>query len=178
MKKNLFASLLLVSLLAGCASGVKLDDVPVEDKAATSSGATAQAVGSEQNNAQTGVASVVVDKSSTGIGPVGVAHVVFFDYDSFVVRAEARPVLESHARFLQANKQRKANLEGHTDERGGREYNLALGQKRAEAVRQALSLLGVPDSQMEAVSYGKEKPAGQGASEDDLAKNRRVEIRY
>jgi len=91
MKKNLFASLLLVSLLAGCASGVKLDDVPVEDKAATSSGATAQAVGSEQNNAQTGVASVVVDKSSTGIGPVGVAHVVFFDYDSFVVRAEARP---------------------------------------------------------------------------------------
>jgi len=94
------------------------------------------------------------------------------------VRAEARPVIESHARFLQANKQRKANLEGHTDERGGREYNLALGQKRAEAVRQALSLLGVPESQLEAVSYGKEKPAAQGSSEADLAKNRRVEIRY
>jgi peptidoglycan-associated lipoprotein len=69
-------------------------------------------------------------------------------------------------------------LEGHTDERGGREYNLALGQKRAEAVRQALSLLGVPESQLEAVSYGKEKPAAQGAAEADLAKNRRVEIRY
>jgi peptidoglycan-associated lipoprotein len=95
-----------------------------------------------------------------------------------VVRADARPVIESHARFLQSNKQRKANLEGHTDERGGREYNLALGQKRAEAVRQALSLMGVSESQLEAVSYGKEKPAAQGASEADLAKNRRVEIRY
>jgi peptidoglycan-associated lipoprotein len=157
---------------------VKLDDVPVEDKSATSSGVSTQAIGTEQNTAQTGVASVVVDKSSTGMGPAGVAHVVFFDYDSYVVRAEARPVLESHARFLQANKQRKANLEGHTDERGGREYNLALGQKRAEAVRQALSLLGVADSQLEAVSYGKEKPAATGSSEEDLAKNRRVEIRY
>jgi peptidoglycan-associated lipoprotein len=87
-------------------------------------------------------------------------------------------VIESHARFLQSNKQRKANLEGHTDERGGREYNLALGQKRAEAVRQALSLLGVPEGQLEAVSYGNEKPAAQGGSEADLAKNRRVEIRY
>ncbi len=178
MKKNVFTSLLLVALLAGCASGVKLDDVPVEDKSATSSGVSTQAIGTEQNTAQTGVASVVVDKSSTGMGPAGVAHVVFFDYDSYVVRAEARPVLESHARFLQANKQRKANLEGHTDERGGREYNLALGQKRAEAVRQALSLLGVADSQLEAVSYGKEKPAATGSSEEDLAKNRRVEIRY
>jgi len=102
----------------------------------------------------------------------------FFDYDSFVLRPEARPVIASHAQFLQANKQRKANLEGHTDDRGGREYNLALGQKRADAVRQALSLLGVPESQLEAVSFGKEKPLANGASEADQAQNRRVEIRY
>jgi len=178
MKKTFLSSLLLAALLAGCASGVKLDDVPVEDKSATSSGVSTQGIDNKQSGAQTGVAGVVVDKSGTGIGPAGVAHVVFFDYDSFVVRAEARPVIENHARFLQANKQRKANLEGHTDERGGREYNLALGQKRADAVRQALSLLGVPESQLEAVSYGKEKPAAQGPSEADLAKNRRVEIRY
>jgi peptidoglycan-associated lipoprotein len=175
MKKSFWTGLLMVALLAGCASGVKLDDVPVEDKTATSSsGATSQGIGDGQNS----VAGVLTDKSVGGTGPAGVAHVVFFDYDSFVVRAEARPVIESHARFLQANKQRKANLEGHTDERGGREYNLALGQKRAEAVRQALTLLGVSDAQMEAVSYGKEKPAAQGASEADYAKNRRVEIRY
>ncbi|WP_416548450.1 peptidoglycan-associated lipoprotein Pal [Limnohabitans sp. DCL3] len=178
MTTKLLASALLVALLAGCASGVKLDDVPVEDKSVTSTGISTQGIGSTPSGAQTGVASVSVDKTNTNIGPAGVAHVVFFDYDSFVVRAEARPVIESHARFLQTNKQRKANLEGHTDERGGREYNLALGQKRAEAVRQALSLLGVPESQLEAVSYGKEKPAAPGSSEADLAKNRRVEIRY
>ena len=178
MTKKFLASLLFTALLAGCASGVKLDDVPVEDKSATSSGATTQGIDSNTSGAQTGVAGVTVDKSASGIGPAGVAHVVYFDYDSFVVRAEARPVIESHARFLQANKQRKANLEGHTDERGGREYNLALGQKRAEAVRQALSLSGVSESQLESVSYGKEKPAAQGTSEADLAKNRRVEIRY
>lgn len=175
MSKKIWAALLFSALLAGCASGVKLDDVPVEDKSATSLGVNVQGVSSD---AQSGVSSVIAEKSSNGIGPVGVEHVVFFDYDSFVVRADARPVIENHARFLQANKQRKANLEGHTDERGGREYNLALGQKRAEAVRQALSLLGVSDSQLEAVSYGKEKPAATGSTEADLAKNRRVEIRY
>ena len=173
MRKTLFVAAVLTALLAGCSSGVKLNDVPVEDKSATASG-----IGSGQNNAQSGVASVVADKSGNGIGPVGTAHVVYFDYDSFVIKAEARPVIESHAKFLQANKQRKAMLEGHTDERGGREYNLALGQKRAEAVQRALVLLGVPDSQVEAVSYGKEKPAAQGADEAAFAKNRRVEFKY
>mgnify|MGYP002735251626 FL=1 len=172
MRKTLFVTALLAALLAGCSSGVKLNDVPVEDKSASTSG-----VGSGQNNAS-GVANVVTDKAGSGVGPAGVAHVVFFDYDSFVVKAEARPVIESHARFLQANKQRKAMLEGYTDERGGREYNLALGQKRAEAVQRALVLLGVPDSQIEAVSYGKEKPAAQGADEAAWAKNRRVEFKY
>ncbi|MFN5179351.1 peptidoglycan-associated lipoprotein Pal, partial [Limnohabitans sp.] len=118
------------------------------------------------------------DQAGSGIGPAGISHIILFDYDSFVVRSDARPVLEAHARFLQANPQRKVNLEGHTDERGGREYNLALGQKRAEAVRRALNLLGVADGRMEAVSYGKEKPAAQGVDEAAFAKNRRVEIRY
>lgn len=179
MMKKLLSGIALLALLAGCASGVKLDDVPVEDKSATSTGASTAGVGSGDSQASSSsVAPVLADKSGSGIGPMGTAHVVLFDYDSFVVRADARPVIESHARFLQANKQRKATLEGHTDERGGREYNLALGQKRAEAVRRALSLLGVPESQIEAVSYGKEKPAAEGADELSLAKNRRVEIRY
>ena len=173
MRKTLFITTLLAALLAGCSSGVKLSDVPVEDKSATASG-----IGDGQNNAQSGVANVVTEKAGSGTGPAGVAHVVYFDYDSFVIKSEARPVIESHARFLQANKQRKAMLEGHTDERGGREYNLALGQKRAEAVQRALVLLGVPDSQIEAVSYGKEKPAAQGADEAAYAKNRRVEFKY
>ena len=169
MRKTLVLSVLLAAVLAGCSSGVKLNDVPVEDKSASASGVS---------DGQGMVTSVLAEKSTGGIGPAGVAHVVFFDYDSYVIRAEARPVIESHARFLQNNKQRKAMLEGHTDERGGREYNLALGQKRAEAVQRALVLLGVPDSQLEAVSYGKEKPAEQGADEAAWAKNRRVEFKY
>lgn len=176
MIKQWLGAVALAGLLAGCASGVKLDDVPVEDKSASSS-ASASGVGSGQSNAS-GVAAVQADRPGAGIGPVGTAHVVYFDYDSFVIRSDARPVIESHARFLQANKQRKATLEGHTDERGGREYNLALGQKRAEAVRRALTLLGVSDNQLEAVSYGKEKPAAEGSDEAALAKNRRVELRY
>lgn len=173
MRKTLLTTTILAALLAGCASGVKLNDVPVEDKAATASG-----VGSGQDNSSTGVTKVEAKQAGDGIGPINTPHVVYFDYDSFVVRAEARPVIEAHARFLQANKQRKAMLAGHTDERGGREYNLALGQKRAEAVQRALVLLGVSDSQMEAVSYGKEKPADQGADEAAYAKNRRVEFKY
>ena len=169
MRKTLFVTAFVAALLAGCASGVKLSDVPVEDKSNASVGAI------DQN---AGVANVVTDKTGSGIGPAGVSHVVYFDYDSFVIKAEARPVIESHARFLQSNKQRKAMLEGHTDERGGREYNLALGQKRAEAVQRALVLMGVPESQVEAVSYGKEKPAAQGNDEASFAKNRRVEFKY
>ena len=180
MKKQFWLLMMVSVVLAGCASGVKLDDVPVEDKSASASGVGVgvQGIGAGQGAAQTSVASVTVGQTATGQGPVGIAHVVFFDFDSFVIRAEARPVIASHAQFLQANKQRKANLEGHTDDRGGREYNLALGQKRADAVRQALSLLGVPESQLEAVSFGKEKPLATGGSEADQAQNRRVEIRY
>jgi peptidoglycan-associated lipoprotein len=102
--------------------------------------------------------------------------VIYFDYDSSAIKPEFQAVVDGHARLLRADKSRRVALEGHTDERGGREYNLALGQKRAEAVRSAMSLLGVPDSQMEAVSFGMEKPAAQGSDEASFAKNRRVEI--
>ena len=105
-------------------------------------------------------------------------RIVYFDYDSFVVKAEFQKVLEAQARFLMANKSRKVAIEGHTDERGGREYNLALGQKRAEAVRRALALLGVSDAQVEAVSFGKEKLAATGGDESAMAKNRRAEFSY
>lgn len=186
MKKKIWSVVCVCAVLVGCASGVKLDDIPVEDKSATAvgeraapgSGVGVQGIGAGTGGAQSSMPTVMVANKASGQGPVGVAHVVFFDYDSFAIRAEARPVIASHAQFLQANKQRKASLEGHTDDRGGREYNLALGQKRADAVRQALSLLGVPESQLEAVSFGKEKLLSEGGSEMDQAKNRRVEIRY
>ena len=105
-------------------------------------------------------------------------RIVYFDFDSFVIRAEARPIIEAHGRRLRADDKLRVALEGHTDDRGGREYNLGLGQKRADAVRKALSLMGVTDGQMEAVSFGKEKPAVPGNTEAAMQENRRVEINY
>jgi peptidoglycan-associated lipoprotein len=170
MIKRIFWILAITAALGACSSGVKLNDVPVEDKTAS-----ANASG---NDAQSTVAPVVSEKSGTvGVAPAGL-NVIYFDYDSFTLKPEARAVLERNAAHLQANKKFKVQLEGHTDERGGREYNLALGQKRAETVRRALTLLGVSDAQLEAVSFGKEKPADSGSDEAAFAKNRRVEIKY
>jgi len=169
IKRSLWI-LAITAALGACSSGVKLNDVPVEDKTAS-----ANASG---NDAQSTVAPVVSEKSGTvGVAPAGL-NVIYFDYDSFTLKPEARAVLERNAAHLQANKKFKVQLEGHTDDRGGREYNLALGQKRAETVRRALTLLGVSDAQLEAVSFGKEKPADSGSDEAAFAKNRRVEIKY
>ena len=104
-------------------------------------------------------------------------RMVYFDFDSFSIKDEFRPIVESNAKLLSANKQKRMTIEGHTDERGGREYNLALGQKRAEAVQKALVLLGVGEGQLESVSYGEERPAAQGGDEVSWAKNRRAELK-
>ena len=109
--------------------------------------------------------------------PPGMSRIVYFDFDSFVVRNEARPVIEAHARVLTSDRVRRMVIEGHTDDRGGREYNLALGQKRAEAVLRALVMLGASDAQLEAVSFGKERPAMQGSDEAAWAQNRRAELK-
>jgi peptidoglycan-associated lipoprotein len=103
---------------------------------------------------------------------------VYFDFDSFVVKSEYQPVVEAHGKYLASTKNRRIVVEGHTDERGGREYNLALGQKRAEAVKQRLMLLGATDGQIETVSFGKEKPKAVGSNEEAWAQNRRADIVY
>ncbi len=103
---------------------------------------------------------------------------VYFDFDSFTVKDSYRGMLEAHAGYLQAKRDARVILQGNTDERGSREYNLALGQKRAEAVRKALAVLGVSDAQMEAVSFGEEKPRKEGDSEEAYAENRRVDVVY
>jgi peptidoglycan-associated lipoprotein len=178
MKKRVFLALAMAAALAGCASGVKLDDVPVEDRrgAAVTPGAGGATDGA------TGRAVQPVQADSGGSsqpGPPGsVGRVIYFDYDSYVVKPEFQALIETHARFLRANGNRNIVIEGHTDERGGREYNLALGQRRSEAVRRSLGLLGVPDSRIEAVSFGKEKPANAGSDENAWSQNRRAEIAY
>ncbi|QLQ01086.1 MAG: peptidoglycan-associated lipoprotein Pal [Burkholderiaceae bacterium] len=177
--KRFVLSVALVAALVGCGSNVKLDNPPVEDKTGTAVSAGTGAGGASAGaNASSGVAAVDLGKSGQDMaGPAG-SNVVYFDFDSYVVKPEYQGVVEAQARFLRADPKRRAVLEGHTDERGGREYNLALGQKRAEAVARALALLGVNSSQVEAVSYGKEKPAVEGHDEAAWAKNRRVEVKY
>ena len=175
--KKFFLILGVVALLAGCGSSVKLDEVPVEDK----TGTTVQQSGVDASGSSVGKGGVTAvdigQKSPSADSPAG-PRVVYFDYDSFTIKPEFQSLIESHARYIKLDKARKVAIEGHTDERGGREYNLALGQKRAEAVRRALSLLGVGESQVEAVSFGKEKPAVQGNDENAMSKNRRAEISY
>jgi len=183
-KTHLLAAAIMAALLAGCSSTSLNSDPPIEQQGGGNTTATTTTTGTNPNANTSGVGQGGVTPVQTGAstgdmaGPPGVGKVVYFDFDSFVVKPDYQPVVEAQARFIRADAKRHVVLEGHTDERGSREYNLALGQKRAEAVRRALTILGVNDAQMEAVSFGKEKPAVQGATEDAYAKNRRVEFSY
>ncbi len=175
--KNVFLMLVMSGFVMACSS-TKLD-TPVEDKQATVVDGTMNNSNADLNSANSSVQSMDLNASDNGsAGPANASKVIYFDYDSYQVRPEYLSVLEIHARFLSANKSRRASLEGHTDSSGGREYNLALGQKRADAVRRSLTMMGVSDSQIESVSFGKEKPADLGSGEAAMAKNRRAEIFY
>ena len=192
------AGVLAAVLLAGCGSTVKLDETPIESRTpvavnAAAAGGTAAAVGksaagqTSATAAQSQVATVSLPSAGGGgtaaaspvagggLGSLG--RLVYFDFDSFAVDAKYTGLIEGHARQLAANRNKRLVIEGHTDERGGREYNLALGQKRAAAVAKSLALLGATDAQVEAVSFGKERPASEGHDEEAWAQNRRAEIK-
>ena len=171
----LFTALAAALALGGCASSVPLSKTPVENKTATpvdGSGANAQGAG------QSAVAAVQAPAdNNAGPGP-NVPKSVYFAYDSYTVTSQYAPVLNANASYLAAHPQAHVQLQGNTDARGSREYNLALGQKRADAVMKGMELLGVKAAQMEAVSFGKEKPKALGNTEADYAENRRVDIVY
>ena len=169
-------------VLAGCGSTTKLGETPVEtlSPVAVSGAAAAAAGGSSSGTApQSRVATVDLPPAGAGAGAGSgkLGRVVYFDFDSFVVNDEFRSLIEGHAKVLAANRGKRLVVEGHTDERGGREYNLALGQKRAEAVVKSLTLLGATEAQLEAVSFGKERPVNEGHDEAAWAQNRRAELK-
>lgn len=171
------ASIAALVLLAAC-STVKLDDktAPVEDRNTSS---TAPAPSSDANTSSVGAGNA--NASSDPLNDpksVLAKRSVYFDYDSYAVKSDYNALVEAHGKYLASHPERKVVIQGNTDERGGSEYNLALGQKRAEAVRRALALAGAKDSQMEAVSFGKEKPKAQGSNEAAWAENRRADIAY
>lgn len=105
-------------------------------------------------------------------------RLIYFDYDSNQVKEEFRPLVAAHAKYVSQNSKAKMIVQGHTDERGSREYNLALGQRRADAVKQMMAVLGAEGARVETVSFGEEKPRVQGASESAFSENRRAEIVY
>jgi peptidoglycan-associated lipoprotein len=178
--KKLLLSAVLIGFLAGCGStDTKDEGAPVEDRtAAVKPGPSGPTTGKP---ADTGVSGKPLDSSRDPTkDPKNILsqRSVFFDYDSFVVKDEFRPVVTAHARYLSDNRGRKIVIQGNTDERGSREYNIALGQKRADAVRRMMQVLGVQESQIETVSFGKEKPRNPGHDEAAWAQNRRADIVY
>jgi peptidoglycan-associated lipoprotein len=164
-KLRIVFAALLVGALAACHSGVKLDQN-------ANKGGT---IGTQPN--PNAVAQVNVDPLNDPNSPLA-KRSIYFDFDSYSVKDEYQSLLGQHAQYLKSHPERHVLIQGNTDERGTSEYNLALGQKRAEAVRRSLSLLGVPDSQMEAVSLGKEKPLATGHDEASWAQNRRADLVY
>ncbi len=163
----------LSALLAACASQSTTEEAtPALPGSAVSSPARPGQPGSVARvEAPSGKASVAMDG-----GPL--KGTIYFDYDQYEVQPQYRPLIQSHANFLRQRPQTKITLQGHGDERGSREYNLALGQKRSEAVRKMLLLQGARDAQVEAISYGEEKPAATGHDESAWSQNRRNEFAY
>ena len=182
MNTKLVMALSLAVLLVACKS-TPIVPAKVEDKSpSATSGATTDA--DKNAGADTsGVKEVVIDSNANSAGnnplrdPNNILSKrnIYFDYDSDAVKAEYRPIVEAHAKYLLAHTDAKMILQGNTDERGTREYNLSLGQRRSVAVKKALNLLGVQDKQIETVSYGEEK-ATQNCAGEACDKDRRVDI--
>lgn len=170
--KSLAFILSSAALLAACSTPPKPAEVPVVEAPPKPTAPVAQDTRS--------VAQVDTGSTDPLDDPKGVLakRSVYFDFNSYAVRDTDKSVIENHAGYLTKKTGRKILIQGNTDERGGAEYNLALGQKRAEAVRKSMAALGVSESQMEAVSLGKEKPKASGSTEEAYAENRRADIVY
>ena len=173
MSIRLVLVLLISAFLFGCSSTEeKKDEVTVEDQGVPAEqGAETQTYGAEKE--QQSKMSPLDDPNS----PLA-TRIIYFDFDSSEVQAQYRPVVEAHAKYLAANPNVTITLEGHADERGSREYNLALGERRAESVKQQMTILGASSAQIRLVSYGEERPAVEGHDDYSWSQNRRVEILY
>ncbi len=174
---KLLIGIAISMMLVACKSTPMKDDAAVEDKSTSTSTSTDDSAD---------VRGAVIDGSSSDgtmnelNDPNNILSKrnIYFDFDSDAVRAEYRPNIEAHAKYLQANGDAKVVLQGNADERGTREYNLALGQRRSVSVKTALNLLGVPDSQIETVSYGEENANPACTNDACYQADRRVDIVY
>jgi peptidoglycan-associated lipoprotein len=183
MRKLMF-NLAALALLAGCASqdtkeqagaaveertpGVGDIKPPVTAKPAPDTAPVAKPV----------VSKPIVANPLKDPGNILSKRSIYYDYDSSVVKDEFKPLVTAHARYLTQNRSARMVIQGNTDERGSREYNIALGQRRADSVKQMLLLLGAQEAQIESVSFGEEKPRATGKDEPSYSENRRSDIVY
>ena len=177
MKKIIFAAV-VAAFLAGCASTPT--EAPVEDKSSSTDPTATASTGASTS----GTSTAGIGGTATGANPLKDPNnilskrSIYFEFDSFAVSEQYKPIIEAHAKYLAANRNARVALQGHADERGSREYNIALGQKRADAVKRMMTLLGVQETIVETVSFGEEKPKNSGHDEASWAENRRVDIVY
>lgn len=167
--------LAIAATLAACASKETKTDTPVTDRS-TSSTATKPSTAGPTTTPTTNpsiTANPLRDPSN-----ILSKRSVFFEYDSNVVKDEYQPMVQAHSKYMVDKRDSTIRIEGNCDERGSREYNIALGQRRAEAVKKVMTVMGVPEGRIETVSYGEEKPMSPGHDEAAWSKNRRADIRY
>jgi len=182
--RKLLTAAIVAAFLAGCTTQ-PTQQAPVEERAPgavtqapRTGAATAGVPGSGVTGAPTGPGTGVPSSALRDPNNILSKRSVYFEYDSFTVSEQYKPLIEAHARYLVANRNARMTMQGNTDERGSREYNIALGQKRADAVRRMLTLLGAQEAQIETVSLGKEKPKNPGHDEVAWAENRRADMVY
>ena len=174
--KNIAAYLGLLVLAAACSSNQPKENAPVTE-APSSSGKAVASTGKGTTTSPT-TSSTVAGNPLTDPNNILSKRVIYFDFDSNVVKDEYRGMIQAHSRYMTEHASARLRIEGNCDERGSREYNLALGQRRAEAVKKVMTVLGVSDARVETISFGEEKPVDMGHDEAAWAKNRRDELKY
>jgi len=166
-----------LAFVAGCSSTGGGQDGDLSRGAGTGTGTDRGGVSTGGTDGR-GVSGQRAGQMAAAEDRIPETRTIYFEYDSDTIRSEFEPMLTAHVRFLRANPGASVVLQGHTDERGTREYNLALGERRAGAVERYLNVQGVSPSQVEVVSYGEERPAARGQNEQAYAQNRRVVFAY
>ena len=176
---TLWAGIAIAALLAGCQTTQTTDKVPVEERT-PSTGATTPGAGTAGTTGSAVTGSATGTQGNPLRDPRNVLskRSVYFEYDSYAVKDEYKPLIEAHAKYLQTNRTARMTIQGNADERGSREYNIALGQRRADTVKRMMLLDGATDAQVETVSFGKEKPRNMGHDEAAWAENRRDDVVY
>jgi peptidoglycan-associated lipoprotein len=172
MRRLIVVLLVAASLGLGACASKRPKPAPPADTSGANAGA--EGSGAKDLNAAAGAD----DESAGPQAGLLATRVVYFDFDSSEIKGTGTDVVAAHAKYLARHSEQRVRLEGHTDERGSREYNIGLGERRAQSVRRALLLQGAADAQISTVSYGEERPAVPGHDEAAWAKNRRVEIVY